>query len=182
MKNARFLPNGDLPGYSGHEDLASVNMYLAAEREINRLFFFTKNVCRNFCHKKPAGCCNYNWYDYKIPNNRTGRMFKAMRRPVPDRQSNNMCRFFSLKTGCMLEKLKSPVCIGMLCKAVCARLKADFGVIYDSAGYINFFEGILKNPIDEAQFSEHRKKIDKMLNLIEDKISEDAASREFWME
>ena len=166
--------------------LEVLNKYIRAESKINELFFYTRKFCKDYCHKKPAGCCDYNWYGHKIPQNNIGEIFEKARRRVSQKHKDkNICKYLSLEKGCMLEHLKNPSCIGMLCSTICNRLKKDFGIVYDSAKNIDFFDKILKNKISKREMFSFYKEIEDMKNTIKSRLGENNIKtkkiRKFWV-
>ncbi len=171
---------------SNKKNAEVLNKYIRAESKINELFFYTRKFCKDYCHKKPVGCCDYNWYSHKIPQNNIGEIFENARRRVSQKRTEeNICKYLILGKGCILEHLKGPSCIGMLCPIICDRLKKDFGIVYDSSKNVDFFVRILENKISTKEIFSFHKEIGDMVNIIETELRKNNIKikkiRKFWV-
>ncbi len=100
-----------------------VNLAGQLNAELKRL---TQGYCAESCPGLPAGCCTEQSFNVgSVP-----LLSRLQREEAQDNgwtQTPGNCQYHTSYSGCVLDKTKTPLCLGALCGNVITNLKDTYG-------------------------------------------------------
>lgn len=131
-----------------------IEQYTSAVGTLNDLF----RIAPDLCYKDDGvGCCSLDTKTSKrgIVGPAKDKILKLRQNKVEDEEieDHNACDYHKLNEGCILEDLKSPICVAHYCKGDIKGTSYDQGDVFDSLKHLLNTEastGNLKDKISDG--------------------------------